>query len=488
MGALLTFSYAPFSIWPVMLACLSGFFYLLLISPSGFKSGFAFGLGWFGAGISWVHVSISEFGGLPLAGSIGLMLILCSYLALYPAIFASLLKHRVKPSYWLIAAPLLWVVVEWLRSWLLTGFPWLSIGYSQIDSPLAGWIAVIGESGLSALLIAICISISTGLRKHNIRAPAFLLVVSILGGWTLDQYDWVSVKAQPVSIAMVQGNIKQEMRWIPEQELSTMAKYQKMTQAHWSNDIIIWPEAAIPQLESTAEDYLVQLDEKALQTDTGLITGIVNYNYNTRQVFNNLIVLGKQSNTDKTEHYHYLHSNRYDKHHLLPIGEFIPFENVLRKLAPIFDLPMSSFTQGDFQQQNLLAKGYHLAPAICFEIAFPRQISANLTEQTDFIITVSNDAWFGASHGPDQHLEIAQVRAKEFGLPVLRATNNGITAFIDHKGHIQSRLPQFEAAVLSDDIFLTDGVTPYRMLGDLPLWILTLVGLPLVFWRQKRAK
>jgi apolipoprotein N-acyltransferase len=152
-------------------------------------------------------------------------------------------------------------------------------------------------------------------------------------------------------------------------------------------------------------------------------------------------------------------------------------EDWIRGLAPIFDLPMSSFARGDFQQANLQINGYHFAPALCFEIAFPGQIAANLTSDTDFIITVSNDAWFGHSHGPAQHLQIAQVRAKEFGLPVLRATNNGITAFIDHKGEIQSRLPQFKTGVLTDKIQRVEGMTPYRYFGNSLVWLLALGGL-----------
>jgi apolipoprotein N-acyltransferase len=267
-----------------------------------------------------------------------------------------------------------------------------------------------------------------------------------------------------------------------------------MTADHWDNDVIIWPEAAIPKLEPVATDYLSEMDNIAAQTNTGLITGIVNYNFETREAYNNLIALGQRYQDDKDEgktsrgHYHYFHANRFAKHHLLPIGEFIPFEDWIRGLAPIFDLPMSSFSRGDYQQVNLEAKGYHFAPAICFEIAFPRQISANLYHNTDFIITVSNDAWFGGSHGPAQHLEIAQVRAKEFGLPVLRATNNGITAFIDHRGQIQSRLPQFETAVLNDIIQQVKGYTPYRTFGDWPAWCLSLVIFCIACWNKKKWK
>jgi apolipoprotein N-acyltransferase len=442
-----------------------------------FKLGLSFGLGWFGAGISWVHVSISQFGGLPLAGSLALMLLLSAYLALFPAIISKLTKQYVQPRLWPWALPFIWLLVEWLRSWLLTGFPWLSLGYSQINSPLAGWVPVIGEFGVSGLLVMTAALCALWLaQKRYLHTVAALLII-FASGWLLNQHQWVKPTGEAVSIAMVQGNIEQDLRWAPEQDQPTMEKYAKLTQENWHNQVIIWPEAAIPKLEPLSSDYLAEMDKLAATHKTGMISGIVNYNFETRQAYNSLIGFGLQHGEDDKGHYYYGHSNRYAKHHLLPIGEFIPMEDWLRGLAPIFDLPMSSFSRGDYQQQNLLVNGYHFAPALCFEIAFPRQIAANITPETDFIITVSNDAWFGHSHGPAQHLQIAQVRAKEFGLPVLRATNNGITAFINHRGEILSRLPQFETGVLSDNIQRVEGTTPFRYFGNTLAWALSLLGL-----------
>ncbi|MBL4630946.1 MAG: apolipoprotein N-acyltransferase, partial [Paraglaciecola sp.] len=433
LGALLTLAYAPFSFWFITFVSLTGFIYLLSqsLAKQGFKLGFAFGLGWFGAGVSWVHVSIADFGGLPLIGSISLMLLLSAYLALFPALSCYLVTKYFTPRLWPMALPFIWLLVEWLRGCLLTGFPWLSLGYSQIQGPLAGWFPVIGEFGVSGLIVLICTSLTIWLLNKNWLPSAILVSVLFVSGIALNQYQWAKPTGESARIAMVQGNIEQGLRWTPEQDQPTMDKYKNMTDDHWSSDVIIWPEAAIPMLEPMAAEYLRELDRLAAQTHTGFITGIVNYNFETREAFNNLIGLG-QKHTSQTKvgdtlrgHYRYLHANRFSKHHLLPIGEFIPFEDWIRGLAPIFDLPMSSFSRGDYQQTNIEAKGYHFAPAICFEIAFPKQISANLYHNTDFIITVSNDAWFGGSHGPAQHLEIAQARAKEFGLPVLRATNNG---------------------------------------------------------------
>ncbi|WP_158769887.1 apolipoprotein N-acyltransferase [Paraglaciecola sp. L1A13] len=488
-GASLTLSYAPFSYWAVMPIALTGYLCLLYKArvDQAAKVGFSFGLGWFGAGISWVHVSIADFGGLPLVGSLGLMLLLCSYLSLYPMIFSKLARRYFSPNVWGLTLPFVWLLCEWARGIVLTGFPWLSIGYSQMNSPLSGWLPVIGEFGVSALLMALCAASAIWLMHKRYIAPMLLCASLYLSGWVLNTYKWVVPTGEPVKIAMVQGNIAQEIRWAPEQDWPTMKKYLELTEAHWDNQVIIWPEAAIPQLEPIAVDYLTQLDEEAAQHKTGLLTGIVNYNFETRQAYNSIIGVGLKEHTDTKGHYQYPQSNRFDKHHLLPVGEYIPLEDWLRGLAPIFDLPMSSFTRGDYQQANLVSNGFYFAPALCFEIVFPNQIRENLYAKTDFIITVSNDAWFGHSHGPAQHLEIAQVRAKEFGLPVLRATNNGITAFIDASGAIQSRLPQFETAVLTDKIQRVSGITPYRYFGNLTAWLVTVLGL-IIAIRLHRAK
>ncbi|BDX06259.1 apolipoprotein N-acyltransferase [Planctobacterium marinum] len=492
----MTFAYAPFSIWFIPFLSLSLFFYLLLSNPqfSGFKSGFVFGFGWFGAGISWVHVSIANFGGLPLIGSLALMALLVGYLALFPALFVWLSnKFNYKVVQPLIFTAL-WFLIEWLRSWFLTGFPWLSIGYSQSQGPLAAWYPLIGETGVSCVLILFCSFIARQLvgkakgvlvpTKHTITASLALTFVTLI----FNNLSFVKVRDDFVTMAMAQGNIKQELRWVPEQDQPTMQKYLKLSESLWHNDIILWPEAAIPKLEPLAQDYLSELDKQAFHSNTGLITGIVNYNFETSEAFNNLIVLGKRNAEAEAPEYQYLHHNRYAKHHLLPIGEFIPMEDWLRGLAPIFDLPMSSFSRGNYEQANLEVNGYHFLSAICFEIAFPRQIAANLRKNSDFIVTVSNDAWFGASHGPAQHLEIARVRAAEFGLPLLRATNNGLTAFVDHTGKVIAQAPQFAEATLEAQLPKVEGMTPYRYWGDLPLWIFALIILLYSAMAQHKAQ
>lgn len=368
--------------------------------------------------------------------------------------------------------------MEWLRAHFLTGFPWLSIGYSQSDSLLSAWFPIVGEIGLSALIVLVSISICVGLH-HKKWIYAFIPIIVLgISSFALRNVAWTTPTGVVKSVALVQGNIPQSMRFDPEKDQMAMDKYLALTKPVWDKDIVIWPEAAVPKLESLVQSYLKDLDAQATQTNTGLITGLINYDINTNIAYNSLVALGIDDKIN-TQPYQLNHSKRFYKHHLLPIGEFVPFEDLLRPLAPIFDLPMSSFSRGDYVQDNLVAGNTHFTPAICFEIAFPKQISANLTEKTQAIVTVSNDAWFGDSHGPHQHLQIAQVRAKEFGLPVLRATNNGVSAIVNHLGEIQSQLPQFEALVLEDEIALVIGKTPYRKLGDLPIWLIMMISLML---------
>lgn len=487
-GASLTLAFAPFGLWPLaILAFALGMRQIIKLPLRPFLSGWLFGLGWFGAGVSWVHVSIADYGGLPLIASVSLMLLLCSYLALFPALAFTLTSRYFTYTLWPLALPFFWVFTEWLRSWLLTGFPWLSLGYSQINSPLSGWVPVIGETGITALFVICASALGVVRSKPQLYAAGLVTLAIYTSGWVLSQHTWVQPK-QVYNVAMAQGNIPQSLRWVPEQDASTMNSYLNLTEPLWGNDLIIWPEAAVPKLEPLALDYLAKVDQRAFNENTALITGIVNYNWETDEAWNNLIVLGKKSANATQPNYHYFHNNRFSKHHLLPVGEFVPFEDWLRPLAPLFDLPMSSFSRGDFQQANLEANGIHLAPAICFEIAFPRQVIANVNKDTDMIITVSNDAWFGHSHGPAQHLEIARMRALELGRPVLRATNNGITAFIDHKGAITAQLPQFVTASITAPVIATTGFTPYYYIQGLGVGLIVTLLLCVSIWLKRRQQ
>ena len=499
-GFLLVFAYAPFSLWWLALFLPSVVLHQINNTNAKItaKKVAAFSFGWFISGISWVHVSIDQFGGLPLVVSLLLMVGLCTYLALFPVLASFLAtifsKHKTL-NLWLL--PSFWLLCEYLRSIFLTGFPWLSLGYSQIDSPLANFAPVIGEVGITAiiLIVNICLvkiyrqiseltytKILTQKALYNDKrfvTPCLIIIAITSTTIILKHLTWVTLDGKSTSVALIQGNIAQSMKWQPDQEWPTMLKYLDLTRLNYEADIIVWPESAIPSLEPAAQDYLETVNSSAMLNNSAIITGILNYNFETKQYFNGIIVLGKKDNNDD-KGYYYNHRNRYYKNHLLPIGEFVPFQELLRPLAPLFNLPQSSFSHGNYIQPNLMANQVVILPLNCFEVAFPHQLAANFTHNTQMILTVSNDAWFGNSHGPHQHFEIARMRALEFGRPLVRATNNGVTGVINHLGEIIAIAPQFEEIVLKAEVQFVNGKTPYSQWPRLILALMILLPLILI--------
>ncbi len=466
-GAGLVFAYAPFSYWFIAFPLITIWLFMLDKSPpkQAFWHGLTFGFGWFATGISWVHVSIAQFGGMHLVLSLLLMLLLCLYLAIYPGIAAwlsaKLTTHKQVNLYTL---PFLWLISEWLRAHLLTGFPWLSFGYSQLDGPLSTLAPVIGETGITFVVVLCSVALYKLMKGKQLVTNLALIFVTIVGCFYATNNSQINLTGKQINVALVQGNIKQELRWDEEQEENIIDLYIRLTEDLYKNhDLILWPEAAIPRLEPLAQDYLYAVDKQAMEQQSSLITGVINYDPDARSFFNRLVVLGRKHAMDTEGDYFFRNPNHYNKHHLLPIGEFVPFQELLRPIAPLFNLPMSSFSRGDYVQDNIIANDLHIAPLICFEVAFAKQLAANMTNRTDLLLTVSNDAWFGDSHGPHQHLDIARMRALEFGRPMLRGTNNGITAVIDHKGQVIGEIPQFEEAILSTQVDLVTGKTTYSL-------------------------
>ncbi|WP_246058437.1 apolipoprotein N-acyltransferase [Litorilituus lipolyticus] len=496
-GLSLVFAYAPYSLWWLAFIAPLALIHAIKTAQTpkqAAKSGLYFAFGWFASGISWVHVSIDQFGGLPLFFSILLMVLLCLYLAIYPALASYLTKRLSKTStvtLWLL--PSLWLFTEFLRSIVLTGFPWLSLGYSQINSPLASYAPVIGEVGITFVILSFNVALyqliyflrlkQTQHHKNDlIQATGVIALITSLT-IAVNYPTWVKETGEELTVALIQGNIEQSIKWQPEEEWPTMLKYLDLTRVNYDADLIIWPESAVPALEPAVQEFLSTVNQSALLNKSTIITGILNYNFESKQYFNALITLGKKHSDDDLG-YFYNHSNRYYKNHLLPIGEFVPFQEWLRPIAPLFNLPQSSFSRGNYVQPNLIANDLAILPLICFEIAFPSQLAANLTQETNIILTVSNDAWFGDSHGPHQHLDMARMRALEFGKPLLRSTNNGITATIDHLGNISGIIPQFEEAVLKANIKLVSGNTPYSQWPRLILWLMILIPLVLIMLFQ----
>ncbi|MCS5707880.1 apolipoprotein N-acyltransferase [Candidatus Berkiella cookevillensis] len=476
-GAILTFAFAPY--YQGWLAFLSPILLLRATeTASGKKAfihGFSFGCGFFGFSVYWVFHSIYYFGQTtPLLAYLitGSMIAL---LALYPAFMMSLTNYLFKGKTIqraCIGFPVIWVLAEMVRGYFLTGFPWAFLGTTQIANAALRAYAPIGSVWMVSWVIlisaGILYSIILYLSEHRekpkqlYRLVAVFVFIWVLGG-ALYKIEWVKPENVSLDVALIQGNIPQRMRWSPEHVAQIMNVYENQTKKALSADVIVWPEGAIPLPLPYSNNYFQNIQKIAKDNDVALIAGVPEQAADQDSYYNALIGLG-------------LASGIYYKERLVPFGEFVPFEKMLRGLIGFFDLPMSSFIQNDrANNQQLTIFGLKVAPAICYEIAFPTIVRKNAYD-ADFIITVSNDTWFGRTNGPKQHLEIAQWRAIETGRYILRATNTGLTAIISPNGH-SDIAPQFEPAILFGKIFPMRGQTPWVTFGITPLLALLLITL-----------
>ncbi|WP_328716457.1 apolipoprotein N-acyltransferase [Halomonas elongata] len=456
-GVLTTLSAAPFMLWwlaPVA----AGLLYagLPALSPrQAAWRGWCYGLGLFGTGVSWVYVSIHDYGytGVPLA--VFLTTLFVATLALFFAVTLWLYRRLAGPRFAVLTFAGAWVLGEALRTWLFTGFPWLLLGSGQVDSPLAPW-APVGGVYLLSLITALSGALGVELLRRRWWAA-----LPLAGLWLIPlalPLQWTHPAGDPVRVALLQGNLSQLIKWTPEGQRTAIDTYRRLTRELGDTplDLVIWPEAALPMFEDQARPVLERA-QASLPDDTQLLTGILQRD-EQGNFYNSVVGLnGVQG--------------EYRKHHLVPFGEYLPLESLLRGAIAFFDLPMPAMTPGPDGQQPMVAAGTRIGNAICYEIIYA-DLVAKQARHANVLLTLSNDTWFGDSLGPQQHLQMARLRALENGRYVVRATSNGVTAIVDPQGRVTGRLPQFEAATLVGEYVPMEGLTPFTRTGSWPIWLL----------------
>lgn len=471
-GALITLSFAPFNVWPITLVSLTVF--ALLIKEQSLKAilwrSLAFGIGFYCSGVHWIYTSIHNFGGAaPWFAALLVLLFACFMALLFCIPFYIYGKwfnlHRFALT---LAFPACWMLGEWIRTWLLTGFPWLFLGYAHLDTWLAGWAPVAGVISISFFLAMTSGVIAEWIWRYKSERndiPLIVTSVAVMGFWAigagLKSVTWAEREETPISVAMVQPNVDQSIKlsFDPESTTATLNQLRDLSQELWTNDWVIWPEAAIPTSLTfhDALPFLEEINKQAAVHESALFTGVIYEDRDKRRYYNSIVGLGNG--------YGFYHKRR-----LVPFGEYVPLENHLRGLIEFFNLPTSFIHLGPQDQHGLIANGVRITPAVCYEIVYPDLI-ANSARETQVLLNVSNLGWFLDSIQSKQFMQMAQMRALETGRYLVYSTNNGPSAIIDNKGRILSRSDSFTTQTFSGVIYPVKDWTPFMVVTSGPVVI-----------------
>jgi apolipoprotein N-acyltransferase len=474
LGVLCVAGYAPFYLYPLAILALACLFYLWHRAGSarqGFQLGYCYGLGLYGAGVPWIYVSLHDFGGMPLPLAALSTAGFCAFLALFPAAAGWLAAQF--GSWRLYAMPAAWVLAEWVMNWMFTGFPWLTLGYSQVPhSPLAGLAPVLGVFGVS-LAAACCAGLLTAWLDGKARRPIIAALLAFwIGSSALKHIEWVQPQGAPISVSLLQGNIAQDLKWKADEIENTLRTYLELARQHPAQ-LTVLPETAVPLLlHHVPANYLQALAGLARQSGGNLLLGVaeqVDGNY-----YNSMVSLGTAA------------SQNYRKVHLVPFGEFIPFKSAIGWIYDdLLHIPLADLSPGKIDQKPLQMAGQRVAVNICYEDVFGEEIIRQLPEAT-LLVNASNDAWYGRSAAAHQHLQISQTRALESGRMMLRATNTGATAIIDPHGEIIAESPHFTTTALTGQAQGYTGATPYVRWGNWPAISLIFLALGVLWARKKK--
>jgi apolipoprotein N-acyltransferase len=466
LGAVTVLGYAPFYHWWVPLLGVTALFALWAWAPTPRQSaavGFGFGLGLFGVGVSWVYISLHDFGGMPLPLAAVATAGFCAYLALFPALLGYLQESApVRPALrFTLLVPGLWALLEWARGWLFTGFPWLTLGYTQVPKgPLAPLLPVLGVYGASLAVAMLAGCAATALlalaRPARNRVPPLLgavgLAAVLLGGaYWAGRFQFTTPSGAPVAVSLLQGNVPQEMKWRPEHARETLEHYLGLARAA-KGRVVILPETALPFfLGQIPDGYWDALTETVRARGGDLLVGVPERGPGASEYYNSAVSRGSSP------------PQIYRKVHLVPFGEFIP--PGFAWVNSILSIPLSDFSRGAASQKPLAIAGERVAVNICYEDAFGEEIIRQLPEAT-LLANVTNVAWFGDSLALSQHLQMSQARALETGRTMLRTTNTGVTAVIGPDGRIIASLPKHTVGVLEATAQGYAGETPYVRWGN----------------------
>ena len=481
-GAALAAAFAPVGSAPLAVLCPALLFVIWhgAAPRAAAWRGFLFSGGTFLAGTYWLYNSIHLVGQAPLWIALFLMLGLVAIMGSYTAMLGYAVARwgvATGPLRWLVLLPAGWVLVEWFRGWFLSGFPWLALGYSQLETPLRGYAPVAGVYGTSlaaALLAGALVTLVLGRRAARLVALAVVLAVSV-GGALLTRVAWTQPRGTQVSVALVQGAVPQSMKWEAGQRERTLELYAGLTAPHLGTDVVVWPEAALPALESDIRGFLDSLHAAARARSTDVIMGQLRRDPDTGAYYNAMVAFAG-------------HEQWYYKRRLVPFGEFFPVPARVREWLRLMNLPYSDFEPGADDQRPLAAAGETFAPTICYEDAYASE-QLQLARRSTLLVNVTNDAWFGDSTAPHQHLDISRLRSLETGRPMLRATNDGVTALIAHDGTLTGTLPQFQAGVLTGTVEPRVGLTPYVRFGNWPVLAIAFVAVGLGgAWPRRRGR
>ena len=494
-------AFAPLGLWWLQPLALAVALRLACRSRHAALTGLAFGFGWFLSGVAWLFISMHRYGGMPAPMAGAALALFALYLGAFAALAiglsAPVMRRALEPGArapTLIAAVFgfaaLWSAGEMLRGWLFTGFPWLSSGYAHVDGPLAGFAPLIGVQGVGALaaVVAAALALAPADPPGNGEGPsrrsartlatiAALGIAPLLAGLGLAPIDWFRPVGQPISVRLVQGNVPQQMKFDTQRSVAAMQAYAGAIAAAPA-DLIVLPETAWTVPWSRTPAPIAEHIQRSLAPGAIAAIGMplpATDRHGRPTVSNSVAAIGPNGPLPW----------RYDKHHLVPFGEFVP--TGFGWFVRMMEIPLGDFGRGGRHQPALAVRDQQVAFNICYEDIFGEELAPQVRDGATVLVNVSNIAWFGDSHALPQHLQIARMRAIELARPMLRATNTGVTAAIDARGRVLGALAPYTEDALAVTLRGTTGLTPYARAGVLaPLALVALLAL--VAWRTGRSR